>query len=119
MALDPIVLNLSGDPTAMIGIAEQQLAGLGYSVARNADGWSGEAEVGSAVGRALGGGFVRRMKLTYFVAQGPAQGYWVLTITPAMSGAGGGVLGVSKAKKEMASVYGAVTGGLAQAGIAP
>lgn len=116
MALDPIVLTVGGDPAAVVGITDQQLSGLGYRVTRGADGWSGEAEVGSKVGRAVGGGFVRRMKVTFVVAQGPAAGQWVLTVAPAMSGIGGGAIGLSKAKKEMTSIYQGLSGALAQGG---
>ena len=68
------------------------------------------------VGRALAGGFVRRMKVTYAVTQGYTDGQWVLTISPGMTGMGGGALGVSKSKKEMVSIYESVAEALARHG---
>jgi len=116
MALEPVIFTAVGDPAAIVGIAGQQLASLGYSVTPGPDGWSGEAEVGSAVGRVLGGGFVRRMKVGYSVTQGPVEGQWVLAVNPGMSGAGGGALGMSKSKKEMASIAQGIGTALAQQG---
>lgn len=120
MALEPIIFTTVGDPAAVVALAGQQLTALGYTVTPGADGWSGEAEVGSKVGRALVGGFVRRMKVDYAVTQGYTEGQWVLTISPGMSGMGGGALGVSKSKKEMASIFDGVGAALAQHGhVAP
>ena len=116
MAIEPIIFTAVGDPAAVVAIAGQQLANLGYTVTLGADRWSGEAEVGSKVDRALAGGFVRRMKVTYAVTQGYTDGQWVLTISPGMTGMGGGALGVSKSKKEMVSIYESVAEALARHG---
>ncbi len=116
MAIEPIIFTAVGDPAAVVAIAGQQLANLGYTITLGADRWSGEAEVGSKVGRVLAGGFVRRMKVTYAVTQGYTDGQWVLTISPGMSGMGGGALGVSKSKKEMTSIYESVAEALARHG---
>lgn len=116
MALEPIIFTAVGDPAAIVALAGQQLASLGYTVTPGDDGWSGAAEVGNAVVRALAGGFSRRMKVTYAITQGYVEGQWVLTIAPAMSGASGGALGMSKAKKEMASITESVGGLLHQHG---
>ncbi len=115
--MDPIILQTAGDPAAVVVVAEEQLAGLGFKLTRQPDGWSGTAEVGSSVGRALGGGFVRRMKLSWSVSAGPTPGVHVLTVASAMSGMSGGALGVSKARKEMDAVRGAVGGTLQQQGL--
>ena len=69
--------------------------------------------MGSKVGRALAGGFVRRMIVNYQVGQGVQPETSEVQIAPAMSGIGGGALGISKAKKEMASIAQAVHGALA------
>lgn len=116
MALEPIIFTAVGDPASVVALAGQQLGSLGYTVTPGADGWSGEAEVGNAVVRALAGGFSRRMKVSYAVTQGYTEGQWVLTISPGMSGMSGGALGMSKAKKEMASITDSVGGALAQHG---
>ena len=119
MALEPVTFTAVGDPAAVVALAGQHLASLGYTVTPGPDGWSGTAEVGNAVVRALAGGFSRRMKVSYAVTQGHAEGQWLLTIAPTMSGASGGALGMSKAKKEMASIGETVGGALAQHGHLP
>lgn len=116
MALEPIIFTTVGDPASVVALAGQQLGSLGYTVTPGPDGWSGEAEVGNAVVRALAGGFSRRMKVTYAVTQGYTDGQWVLTISPAMTGASGGALGMSKAKKEMASITDGIGGALVSHG---
>lgn len=117
--MDPITFSTVGDPATVVAITGQQLASLGYSVTPGPDGWSGVAEVGNAVGRALGGGFVRRMKVTYGITQGYGPGESVLTVAPAMSGLSGGALGVSKAKKEMTSIHERLGGALVDHGHVP
>ena len=117
--MDPIVYSPVGDPVAIVAITGDRLASLGYSVTPGPDGWGGQAEVGNAVARAIGGGFTRRMKVTYALTQGYSPGQWLLTIAPAMSGASGGALGMSKAKKEMRSIAEAVAMGLTQFGHLP
>ncbi len=102
--MDPIVLTTTGEPTAVLHTALTSLQGLGYGVTPDASGWGGRAEVGSAVGRVLLGGFSRRMIVDYSLSQGPAEGQWQLTLVPAMTGASGGALGLSKAKKEWAGI---------------
>ena len=68
------------------------------------------------MGRAIGGGFVRRMIVNYQLTQGVQPDTTVAQIAPAMSGIGGGALGMSKAKKEMASIAETVHGALAANG---
>jgi len=65
---------------------------------------------------AIGGGFVRRMIVNYQLTQGVQPDTTVAQIAPAMSGIGGGALGMSKAKKEMASIAETVHGALAANG---
>jgi hypothetical protein len=117
--MEPIIFSTAGDPASVVATAGRQLASLGYTVTAGPDGWSGEAEVGSKVGRAIGGGFVRRMKVTYAVTQGHEPNQWILNITPGMTGASGGAIGMSKAKKEMKSIADSVGGALTQLGHLP
>lgn len=104
MAIEPLSWTTTSDAGAVLNTLGTALQSLGYTVNPNADGWSGQAEVGSKVGRVLAGGFVRRMIVNYQVSQGVQPDTSVAQIAPAMSGIGGGALGMSKAKKEMASI---------------
>ncbi|HBX10288.1 hypothetical protein [Candidatus Neomicrothrix sp.] len=113
MAIEPLRWTTTADAGAVLTTVGTALQSLGYTVTPNADGWSGRAEVGSKVGRALAGGFVRRMIVNYQVGQGVQPETSEVQIAPAMSGIGGGALGISKAKKEMASIAQAVHGALA------
>ena len=116
MAIEPLSWATTADAGAVLTTVGTALQSLGYTVTPNADGWSGTAEVGSKVGRAIGGGFVRRMIVNYQLTQGVQPDTTVAQIAPAMSGIGGGALGMSKAKKEMASIAETVHGALAANG---
>ena len=70
MAIEPLRWTTTADAGAVLTTVGTALQSLGYTVTANADGWSGRAEVGSKVGRALAGGFVRRMIVNYQVGQG-------------------------------------------------
>ena len=113
MAIEPLTWTTTADAAGALTTVGTALQSLGYTVTPNDDGWSGKAEVGSKVGRALGGGFVRRMIVDYQLTQGAQPDTSLVQITPAMSGIGGGALGISKAKKEMASIGETVHGALA------
>lgn len=115
--MDPIVMNTGADAGAVLHTVGGALASIGYTVTPGADGWSGHAEVGSSAGRALGGGFVRRMILDFRLTQGTAPNTTQVVITTAMSGWSGGALGASKAKKEWASVSQTVGQALYQSGL--
>ena len=100
--------TLQGDPAQALGLATAAFQQAGFTVAPGEDGWSGRAEVGSSMGRFLGGGFVRRHIVDYSVISA-ADGNWQFVLTPAMSGASGGALGMSKAKKEQQALVDALT----------
>lgn len=106
-AMRETIWDIYGDPVAVAQTTHNALSSLGYRVTPRPDGYSGDAEVGSAAGRVLGGGFVRRHKLVYQVVLGPT-GIHELRITPAMTGLGGGALGAHKAKKEHFAVADAI-----------
>lgn len=116
MAIEPLSWTTTADAAGALNSMGTALQSLGYTVTPNEDGWSGTAEVGSKVGRALAGGFVRRMIVNYQVSQGVQPDTMVAQIAPAMSGIGGGALGMSKAKKEMASIAETVHGALSANG---
>ena len=116
MAIEPLTWTTTADAGAVLTTVGTALQSLGYTVTPNADGWSGVAEVGSKVGRAFGGGFVRRMIVNYQLSQGVAPDTTVAHIAPAMSGISGGAMGMSKAKKEMASIAETVYAALAANG---
>ena len=87
MAIEPLSWTTTADAGAVLTTVGTALQSLGYTVTPNADGWSG-------------------VQPDTTVAQ----------IAPAMSGIGGGALGMSKAKKEMASIAETVHGALAANG---
>ena len=55
--------------------------------------------IGSRVGRVLAGGLAKRYKYNLSVSDGD-DGEVVLSLTPAMHGGSGGIIGASKLKKE-------------------
>lgn len=114
--MDPLNVTTQGDPAAILQTAGGALSQLGYTVTPDGSGWAGRAEVGSSAGRVLLGGFSRRMILDYSITQGLAEGQWQLIVAPGMTGASGGLIGVNKAKKEMASVATTITEALRTAG---
>lgn len=116
MALEPIVFETGPDATTVLNTALGALQSFGYTITPT-DQWSGRAEVGSSSGRALGGGFSRRMIVDYRIAAGADQSSTQMVITPAMTGWSGGLMGVSKAKKEMESIWTTVGGALHSAGL--
>lgn len=114
--MDPATWTTGPDAAAVLDIVRTTLESQGYTVTVDESGWSGRAEVGSKVGRALAGGFVRRMVLDFTIQQGE-PGTNRLVIAPATSGWSGGALGASKAKKEMTAVASGVHQGLAARGL--
>ena len=58
MAIEPLSWTTTADAGAVLTTVGTALQSLGYTVTPNADGWSGTADVGSKVGRAIGGGEV-------------------------------------------------------------
>jgi hypothetical protein len=116
MAQEPLSWTTTDDAAAVLNTVGGALASLGYTVTPNADGWTGTAEVGSKAARFLAGGFARRNIINYQVSQGVQPETCVVQIVPAMSGISGGAIGVSKAKKEMASVAETVHGALSANG---
>jgi len=115
--VDPILFECGADAAGALHTANGALASIGYAITPGADGWSARAEVGSAAGRLVGGGFVRRMIVDVQVTQGSQPGTSRVVVTPAMSGWSGGALGVSKAKKEMQNIHSTVGQALHQAGL--
>ena len=85
--------TLQGDPAQALGLATAAFQQAGFTVAPGEDGWSG---------------FVRRHIVDYSVVSA-ADGNWQFVLTPAMSGASGGALGMSKAKKEQQALVDALT----------
>ncbi len=116
MALEPIVFETGPDAATVLSTTLGAIQSLGFSV-NPVDEWSGQAEVGSKAARALGGGFARRMVISYQLSGGADQTSTRVTIAPAVSGWSGGAMGASKAKKEMESLYTTVGGALHQAGL--
>lgn len=115
--MDPVIFRSSPNGAAVLVTVGNALASLGYRVVPHADGWGGRAEVGSAEMRVLVGGFARRMIVDFRLAQGDTPYTTQTIITPAMTGLAGGVVGVSKAKKEMRDIHQAVGGALHYAGL--
>jgi hypothetical protein len=99
-----IALTVTGDAGLALHTLMAELTEMGYTVTPDPGGWGGSAEVGSAVGRALLGGFSRRMKLGFNLSQGYLPNQYLVVVEPKMSGASGGAIGVSRAKKEITEV---------------
>jgi hypothetical protein len=116
VALEPIVFETGPDAAAVLSTTLGAIQSLGFTV-NPVDEWSGQAEVGSKAARALGGGFARRMVVSYQLSGGADQSSTRMVITPAVSGWSGGAMGASKAKKEMESIWSTVGGALHQAGL--
>src|SRR5688572_9015479 len=115
--MEPATWTTGSDASAVLETLESALTAEGYTVTVDESGWAGRAEVGSKVGRALAGGFVRRMVLDFNLSQGTDPGTNRLVVAPASSGWSGGALGASKAKKEMTAVAAAVHQALAEKGL--
>lgn len=116
-AMENIAFRTAGNGPAVLSTIGSALSSLGYSITPHADGWGARAEVGSAAARAFAGGFARRNIVDYRVTQGDAPGTTAAVITPGMTGMGGGLIGMNKAKKEMASIQQTVGTALQQAGL--
>jgi hypothetical protein len=114
--MEPATWTTGPDAAAVLDTMKQTLESQGYTVTVDESGWAGRAEVGSKVGRALAGGFVRRMVVDFAVSQG-APGTTQLVIAPATSGWSGGAIGASQAKKEMTAVASGVHQALAARGL--
>lgn len=115
--MDNVAFRTTANGPAVLSTIGGALSSLGYSVMPHPDGWGARAEVGSAAARALAGGFARRMIVEYRVTQGDMPGTTAAVITPAMTGMGGGLIGMNKAKKEMASIQQTVGAALHQAAL--
>lgn len=90
--------------------------GLGYAMT-SSDATGAMFEKGSAAARVLAGGFANRSKYTVSItANGP---YLVADVTSAMSGAGGGLMGVSKEKKQRAAITAQLQDYLSRFGVPP
>lgn len=114
--MEPATWTTGPDASAVLETLTGALEAQGYTVTRDESGWAGRAEVGSKVGRALAGGFVRRMILDFTISQGET-GTNRLVVAPASSGWSGGALGASKAKKEMTAVASGIHEALAARGL--
>lgn len=115
--MEHIAFRTGAEGSAVLSTIGSALGSLGYTVTPHPDGWGARAEVGSAAARVFAGGFARRMIVEYRLTQGDAPGTTAVVITPAMTGMGGGLLGMNKAKKEMASIQQTVGTALHQAGL--
>jgi hypothetical protein len=115
--MNPLVFRTHANAGAVLSTVGNAMASLGYSIVPHTDGWGGRAEVGSAGMRVLIGGFARRMIVDFRVAQGDSPNTTQAIITPAMTGAAGGLIGVSKAKTELQTIHQAVGGALYHAGL--
>jgi hypothetical protein len=113
--MEPVQFETATDGGAVLSTVVRALTSLGYSVKPSRDGLGGRAEIGSAASRFLAGGYSRRMVVDYQLDRQPGRA-WV-DITPVTSGMSGGILGVSKAKKEMRNIHQTVGGALSQAGL--
>lgn len=107
----------AGDPQVAIGHLVGQLQAYDFRITPNPDGYSGSAEVGSAAKRALLGGFARRNKLEYRLSQSPVPEQFILEVQITMTGAGGGAIGYTKAKRENRDLYGAIWNTLHHTGV--
>jgi hypothetical protein len=114
--MEPATWTTGPDAAAVLDALKGTLEAQGYTVTPDESGWAGRAEVGSKVGRALAGGFVRRMILDFTISQGE-PGTTRLVVAPASSGWSGGALGASKAKKEMTAVASGVHQALSERGL--
>ena len=114
--MEPATWTTGPDAAAVLDTVKTTLESQGYTVTVDESGWAGRAEVGSKVGRALAGGFVRRMLLDFSISAGE-PGTNRLVVAPASSGWSGGALGASKAKKEMTAVASGIHQALAARGL--
>lgn len=108
--------QIQGDPESVVNATSQALAEIGYQVFPAEMPYSGRAEIGSAVARALLGGFVKRHKVTYIVQPGPT-GTVELQVRPAMTGWSGGALGKSRSASAHNEVLRIVEARLVPAGL--
>lgn len=106
--MDPVAWTVSNNAQAVMETLGATLTSLGYTVTPGADGWSGRAEVGSSTSRFWAGGLARRMIVDYAVSQGQQSETLVLHVKPGMSGISGGLIGMSRAKKDYAQVCSAM-----------
>lgn len=100
------VWQINADPTQVVAATQDALQSLGYRVTTNPDGFSGRAEVGSAVARALVGALVKRHKVDFTIVSGPSGPE--LLLTPAMKGWSGGAVGLARSNKDHAKAVAAV-----------
>ncbi|MFV0427732.1 MAG: hypothetical protein ACK5KU_11965 [Beutenbergiaceae bacterium] len=106
MAMDPVTWNVANSPANVMQALGVSLSSLGYTVSPGSDGWSGRAEVGSSTNRILAGGFARRMIIDYTMTS--AENSVQLHLRPGMTGWSGGLMGMSRAKKDYAQACQAV-----------
>lgn len=116
--MDTILWPITGDTTTVLPTASTALQSIGYKVSPTEDQWTLNAEVGSAIGRALGGGFVRRNKVAIGVFTG-SDGATYLRLEPQMTGMSGGAMGLQRAKKEHEKLRTALGSHLHNAGLTP
>jgi hypothetical protein len=94
-----VELDIAGcEPGDVATVLNTFLLEHGFKLEKG-DPMNGTYGTGSSVGRVIVGGFAKRAK--YDVSVGPAEGGNVhASVTSAMSGAGGGVIGVLKERKQ-------------------
>lgn len=108
MATDPVAWTVRHDAAAVMQSIAATLGSLGYAITPSPDGWSGRAEVGSGTARVLAGGFARRMIIDYALSQGPTPETLAIHLRPGMTCVSGGLIGMSRAKKDYAAACEAV-----------
>jgi len=106
---------LAGDPVVARNTVEHALVARKFRVAW-ADPWTGSAERGSKVGNMLAGAFAQYMRVDIRLVDA-GNGLTTVRVSKASTGAMGGALGVSKTRKNLASLRAELEAVFAGAGV--
>jgi hypothetical protein len=109
-----IDITVSGDPTTAKSAIEATFFSRGFAVTWT-DSWSGIVEKGSKVRQAVAGAFSPYYKIGFAIMSG-SPGQYTLRVQQLTSGAGGGLINVSRTKKLFLAVTTELTQALATTG---